>query len=130
VKTVLVVDDDQPFREMLRAVLESRGFRVLLADDGRAALSVVETEPLDAVLTDFEMPHTTGIELCRELAGRSQRLARALPVWLMTGCPRLRTEDAVAAGALGLYRKPFRAVKIALEIAGYLRGSGPAARVA
>ena len=129
-KTVLVVDDNPSFREMLRVVLENSGLRVLLADDGGAALTLAETHALDAVLTDFEMPHTTGIELCRELAERSKGMARALPVWLMTGCPLLRTEDAVAAGALGVYRKPFRAGKIALEIAGYLQGGAPVARVA
>lgn len=129
-KTVLVVDDNPSFREMLRVVLESCGLKVILADDGGAALTLAETQPLDAVLTDFEMPHTSGLELCRELAARSRGMAREMPVWLMTGCPLLRTEDAVAAGALGLYRKPFRASKIALEIASYLNGGEPVARVA
>ena len=129
-KTVLVVDDNPCFREMLRVVLESCGLRVILAGDGSAALALAATQPLDAVLSDFEMPHKSGMELCRELAAHREGMARALPVWLMTGCPLLRAEDVVAAGARGLYRKPFRATEIALEIAGHLNVGEPVARVA
>lgn len=126
-KTVLVVDDNEAFREMMRLVLEVRGFKVIAAENTGAALSVAEMHPLDAVLTDFEVPEATGLDLCRELAKRSRAMARRLPVWLMTGCTLISAEDALAAGALGLFRKPFHAGEIANAIARYLSEGEPVA---
>jgi two-component system, cell cycle response regulator CpdR len=84
---VLVVDDDEKIRRLLRRILESHGFEVLTSGDGAAALAVTRVamtepgNPIDVVLTDIDMPGMNGYELGRRLA----RTWPALPVVYMSG---------------------------------------------
>lgn len=66
-KTLLIVDDDRRARRSLRRVAEMEGLRVLEADDGKAALGLVETERVEIVLTDVFMPDVDGLELVHDL---------------------------------------------------------------
>ena len=54
--SILITDDDRDFRETLRALLEPRNFRTLLAGDGEEALDIVRAEPVHLVLLDNNMP--------------------------------------------------------------------------
>jgi CheY-like chemotaxis protein len=101
VRTILVVEDEETFRELLRSVLEPRGFRVILAENAAQGLELASTQAIDAVVTDYHMPKMNGLQLCRALAGR-------VPVWVMTGSVNLTQQEVVAAGAVGIFRKPFR----------------------
>jgi CheY-like chemotaxis protein len=71
VHTILIVDDESILRDIL-AVWLSRleSVRVLTAEDGLAALEVLNTEPIDLVATDLRMPRMDGVSLVRELAKR------------------------------------------------------------
>lgn len=60
--TLLIVDDEKPTREGLRAALEER-FDVYLAEDAKAALDLLERESFDVMLTDFRMPNEDGLKL-------------------------------------------------------------------
>jgi CheY-like chemotaxis protein len=60
---VLVVDDEEIFRRLVRRYLEARGFEVDEARDGIAALECVEARPYEWVIADNKMPHLTGISL-------------------------------------------------------------------
>ena len=111
-RTILIVDDDDDFREMLRVVLASCDFSVLAADSGAAALAITSSHNVDVVLTDFQMPAMDGLQLCQAL--RRQR--PAVPVWLMTGAVDFAIERTLAAGGCGTFRKPFRAPQIAKAI--------------
>jgi len=62
-RTVLVVDDDRVGRESLAEAVEELDFKVFQAPDGPTALAIVESEPIDLVLTDLKMPAMDGIEL-------------------------------------------------------------------
>ncbi len=61
-KCILVVDDHPEIRELLRDILEDRGYRVVEACNGRAALEALRRGPIDLVLTDLIMPEVEGIE--------------------------------------------------------------------
>jgi DNA-binding NtrC family response regulator len=67
--TVLVVDDDETVRRVLSLTLESAGFRVLTADDGRHALAVLASarEVVDLILTDVVMPEMSGVALAQQV---------------------------------------------------------------
>jgi CheY-like chemotaxis protein len=65
--TILVVDDNQDNVEILRALLESRGYRVAEAMDGRAALAKLEEVHPDLVLLDVMMPGMDGWQVCRTI---------------------------------------------------------------
>jgi CheY-like chemotaxis protein len=65
--TILVVDDNQDNVEILRAFLESRGYRVVSATDGRTALVKVEEVQPSLVLLDVMMPGMDGWQVCRTI---------------------------------------------------------------
>jgi CheY-like chemotaxis protein len=61
-KRILVVDDDPRVREVLSAMLESAGYEVSLAPNGRDAVAILENQEFTAILTDLVMPEQEGIE--------------------------------------------------------------------
>ena len=75
---ILIVDDVPIVLTSLRRVLERAGFRVVAADAGPAALSLLGREEVDVVVSDFMMPGMNGIELLRAIAERWPRVRRAL----------------------------------------------------
>jgi CheY-like chemotaxis protein len=107
-RTVLVVDDQASVRISLAFLLGARGYTVLLAENGAAALAHMQADVVDAALVDLHMPDTNGCELCRQLVAHAEASGRAIPVWLMTAA---HTSDAahraVEAGAVTLLKKPF-----------------------
>lgn len=65
--TILLVDDEQEMLDLFTEVLELMDHRVLGAHDGREALSIARQASPDLVVTDWNMPRMTGLELCHEL---------------------------------------------------------------
>ncbi|HEY9138976.1 MAG TPA: response regulator, partial [Terriglobus sp.] len=68
--TVLVVDDEPVLRLTFSVLLQQTGARVIVASDGVEALRVLETQRVDVVLTDKQMPHMDGLTLLKELRVR------------------------------------------------------------
>ncbi len=60
---ILVVEDDAALRKMMQSVLQRNGYRPLLAEDGQAALDILEREQADLIITDVMMPNMDGYEL-------------------------------------------------------------------
>ncbi|APA88125.1 response regulator [Paraburkholderia sprentiae WSM5005] len=83
--TVLLVDDDFENRWALQLALESRGHRVVLAENGRDALQKANADFPELVITDFEMPEMDGRELCRRLKCRA--VLSGIPVVLLSALP-------------------------------------------
>ena len=67
--TLLIVDDEKPTREGLRAALEDR-FDVYIAEDAKAATELLERESFDVMLTDFRMPNEDGLKLIARAPSR------------------------------------------------------------
>lgn len=78
--TILIVDDSQVDRRMAGKPLETAGYRVVFAENGRAALEVIAAESLDVVVTDMVMPEVDGLELVKQIKLKH----RSLPVIVMT----------------------------------------------
>lgn len=66
-KTILVVDDEDSFREVMKMALEPWGYQVFVAADGREGLAVYESVKPDVVLSDMVMPHLDGLGMLRIL---------------------------------------------------------------
>ena len=105
--SILVIDDDQSVREVLRKVLERAGHTVSEAADGKAALRRFAGNPTDVVISDIYMPEVDGIEFLI-------RVREAFPearIITMSGGGFLGKEDVLAAasnlGAVGVLEKPF-----------------------
>ena len=80
--TILVVEDNPANQMLARVVLEKSGYRVLLASDGREAIAVLESESVDLVLLDVQMPVMDGIETTRQVRSRPEW--EDLPIVAMT----------------------------------------------
>src|SRR5207237_8858521 len=62
---ILVVDDERSMRELLAIVLRREGYEVLLADNGRTAIDLLEREPVDLLISDIKMPDLSGVDVLR-----------------------------------------------------------------
>jgi two-component system chemotaxis sensor kinase CheA len=80
--TVLVVDDSVSARMIEKGMLESGGYRVVLAADGEEGLSKVAQGGIDLVVSDVEMPRMTGLEMARRI--KAQPASRDLPVIIVS----------------------------------------------
>ena len=110
---ILVVDDERSMCEMLEFGLRKRGFQIIWRTDPEAALSLLESEDLDAIVTDLNMPAVRGTELCsRVLANRPD-----VPVVVITAFGSLETAvAAIRAGAYDFVTKPFEVEALALVL--------------
>ena len=72
---VLIVDNEASMREFLSIVLRKEGYVCQTAEDGRQALKVIETEPIDLVLSDIKMPEMNGLELLKAIKETSPETA-------------------------------------------------------
>ncbi len=79
-KTILVVDDDEAIRILLKEELTEEGYRVITAGNARDALKMVEQEPLDLVILDIRMPGMDGLEALPRILGMKE----GVPVILNT----------------------------------------------
>lgn len=85
--TVLLVDDDLENRWALQLALESRGHRVVLAENGSDALQKAHAHFPELVITDFEMPEMDGGEFCRRLKCGGGAAFSDVPVVLLSAVP-------------------------------------------
>jgi CheY-like chemotaxis protein len=115
--TVLVVDDDDDIRGLVRVVLERGGHAVVGAADGEEALDAVARARPDLVLLDVNMPGIDGVEVTRRL--RASPATRTLPVVLMTADVAAR-ERGLAAGADDYLTKPFLPAVLLARVAAHL----------
>ena len=98
VRSVLVVEDDRFLRRACEVSLRQRGFTVLTATDGEAALELIRAEIPGLVLLDLLMPRMSGLELLRRL--RSEERTRALPVLVISNSSR--EQDVAELERLGI----------------------------
>jgi two-component system response regulator HydG len=100
---ILVVDDEESHRIMLRAVLKEEGYDVSEASDGAEAVKAVEQEPFDLILLDIRMRTMDGIEALGEI----RKISPLVPVLIMTAYASVKTAvEALKAGAFEYLTKP------------------------
>ncbi len=113
-KTVLLVDDDIDIIESMRTVLEAKGYRVLVARDGNAGLTVAEREVPDLIILDMMMPKKSGFLVLEKLKGRPGGL---IPTIMITGNEGSRHRAyAEMLGVRDYIRKPFAMEKLVRSI--------------
>jgi CheY-like chemotaxis protein len=101
--TLLVVDDEPYYCEIAKDWFEREGCRVLTADDGVAALAVVEKEKVNAIITDIRMPRMDGVELIRRLKARGSYMPTAVA---LSGFSDLPPREAYDLGIEAQLSKP------------------------
>lgn len=111
--TVLLAEDDRALRRYLEIVLRRDGYEVLTAADGLEAMKVLLSQTVDAVVTDANMPHLSGPELCRFL--REHPRLQDIPVVLLSGTDA--AEQTQEAGADLYLSKPVPAAELSASLA-------------
>jgi putative two-component system response regulator len=118
--TILVADDDESNRTLVRDLLELEGYTVIAAQDGNAALAIGRECAVDLAILDVMMPGATGFAVCRDL--KSDRRTRLLPVVLVTGLSG--TSDrilGIEAGADDFISKPFHREELTARVRSLIR---------
>ena len=115
---ILVVDDEADIRRIIRILLESRGYRVLEAPNGRLAVETIRKEPdVDLILLDIMMPELSGIEASREI-----RSISSAPILFLTA--RTQEQDkleAYSSGGDDYLAKPFSHGELLMKVDSLLR---------
>jgi len=108
---VLIVEDNQHMRALLRALLNSAGIRdILEANNGATALAVLREKKCDLVLSDLAMKPMDGLEFSRTVRTGGQSLNPFLPIIMITGhTEKQRVEAARDAGVTEFLAKPITA---------------------
>lgn len=121
VRSVMVVEDDDAIRLVLRTNLEDEGYRVLEASTAEEGLLLMMDEQPDVVLVDLRLPGLHGLDLVRSLRATSQ-----VPIIIVTA--QIDSHDVVAgleAGADDYVTKPFVAKELMARIRTQLRRTSP-----
>jgi adenylate cyclase len=116
---ILVVDDVPENVRLLEAVLVSRSYEVVTANDGRAALEQVETAKPDLILLDVMMPGLDGYAVCSQL--RANDDTAVLPVIMVTSSIGQEKTKAIEAGADDFITKPFNHDELLTRVRSLLR---------
>lgn len=109
---ILVVDDFSTMRRIVKNLLTEIGFNnIVEADDGKTALPILEGGGIDFLVTDWNMPQMTGLELLKKVRGDDK--LKTMPVLLVTAeAKREQIIEAAQAGVNGYIVKPFTAVTL------------------
>lgn len=102
-RRILIVDDEESHRIMLRAVLQAEGYQIFEAADGAEAIRAVEQETFDLILLDLRLQTMDGIEALSEI----RKVSPLVPVIIMTAFASIKTAvEALKAGASDYLTKP------------------------
>ncbi len=119
-KTILVVEDDEDLRRLLRTTLSLEGFDVVEAGDGMEALRWIDHSPPDLVILDLLLPRLSGLVVHQEIA--AQAVTRDIPIVVITGSTITAEEIQVAC----FLRKPISPQQLVASVRSCL-ASGNAA---
>jgi two-component system, chemotaxis family, chemotaxis protein CheY len=114
--SILVVDDFSTMRRIITNVLKQLGYEnIVEAEDGTKALSILESQPVDFVITDWNMPQMSGLDLLKAIRASKDR--KNIPVLMVTA--EAMQENIIAAAQAGVNNyivKPFDAKTLADKI--------------
>ena len=102
---ILIADDDLDFAETCLMMLEWHGYKATVASNGLEALTKIQEQQPELLISDCSMPHITGLQLSSEV--RTRPAGHQFPILLMSGS--LRCQVAPGTSYDGFLRKPFMA---------------------
>lgn len=126
-RTILLVEDEAPIREMLSFVLEQAGFNVIEAEDFDVALEKVKEPYPDLILLDWMLPGGSGVQLAKKL--KQHEFTRDIPVIMLTA--RGEEDDKIRgleAGADDYVTKPFSPKELVARIKAVMRRVTPTSK--
>jgi two-component system response regulator MprA len=122
---ILVVDDDERIRDVLKRQLTYEGYQVTLAGDSREAFAQVAENPPDLVVLDWMLPGISGLEICRRI-----RQTEDMPILMLTAKGTLEDKvDGLDSGADDYLVKPFQPEEMLARVRALLRRRQPQSAV-
>lgn len=105
-KRIIVADDEAHILHIVSMKLRNAGFEIITAMDGEEALELCRSENPDMLITDYQMPYMSGLELCMEL--RKDARTRDIPALMLTARGfDIESQDMKAARIAAVLAKPF-----------------------
>jgi two-component system response regulator PilR (NtrC family) len=101
---ILVVDDERSMRELMAIVLRREGYEVLLAENGRSAIDLLQHEPVDLLISDIKMPDVSGVEVLRAAKAVDKDI---LGIMITAFASTETAVEAMRLGACDYLSKPF-----------------------
>ena len=118
---ILVVDDEDAVRALIRRTLEEKGYRVVTVADGNGGLAKLDQGGIDLVLLDIKMPGLDGFQVLELIRRRSN-----LPVIMLTGMDQVSAlYDSLDIGADDYITKPFSPLELVARVRAKLRRAKP-----
>jgi two-component system, NtrC family, response regulator AtoC len=112
-KTILAVDDEPNMRRLLEISLRQAGYKALVAEDGKQALTIIHTQNVDCVVSDLHMPGMNGLALLQQIRQTSERL----PFIMVTAQGEIQTAvEAMKLGAADYIQRPFELETLEMAI--------------
>lgn len=113
---ILIVDDFATMRRIMKNILKQIGFtNIIEADDGTTALEELKKNSIDLIISDWNMPKMTGLDLLKSVRGSSEY--KDIPFLMVTAeAQKQNVIDAVQAGVSNYVVKPFTAEAISEKI--------------
>ena len=122
---ILVVDDDERIRDVLKRQLTYEGYQVAVAGDSREAFAQVAENPPDLVVLDWMLPGISGLEICRRI-----RQTEDMPILMLTAKGTLEDKvDGLDSGADDYLVKPFQPEEMLARVRALLRRRQPQSAV-
>jgi diguanylate cyclase (GGDEF)-like protein len=112
---ILVADDSKVYRRLVEDVLAEHGYTIYFASNGREAVNALADHQPSLVITDWEMPDTTGIELCRKV--RHNQDSYTYIILLTSNTEKSQIIEGLAAGADDYLTKPFHPGELLARVA-------------
>lgn len=112
-QVILIIDDEALIRRILSEEFQDHGYEVLVAAGGEEALKILHEERVDLVISDVQMPNLTGMQV---LSRVQHELASPPPVILVTAFSEKTIQEALAAGAQGVFSKPIDFEQLVLAV--------------
>ena len=125
---ILVADDEEDIRLIIKFALEDKGYKVITASDGAEAVAIADKEKIDLIILDAAMPKMDGYEACRKL--KKDAKTKDIPVIFLTAIDLQKDKlKSQRVGALKFIAKPFEIEALLEEIASILNNIGSGGRI-
>jgi DNA-binding NtrC family response regulator len=110
---ILIVDDDEAIRELLKDFFQGLGYEMATAVNGSEALTMISQQDFDCILSDYVMPDMNGLELLEQL--RKQK--KNIPFLMITGYPTIETAvEVMKRGAYDYITKPLQMEDVRIKV--------------
>ncbi len=118
---VLYIEDNPDNMMLVRRILESRGYHLVEASNGLSGVATAESQPIDLILLDINLPDIDGYEVARRLRRSPKALLAHIPIIAITAnALKGDAEKALAAGCDVYMSKPINIRELAARVAGFL----------